>query len=68
MNQWKTRLEIAIALDKMGVKTTLIAGPSEIVTPKSIKLKKITSANDMLSEVKKTLPVDLVVCSCSNRF
>ena len=58
----KQGLEIAIALDKMGVKTTLIAGPSEIVTPKSIKLKKITSANDMLSEVKKTLPVDLAVC------
>ena len=58
----KQGLEIAIALNKMGVKTTLIAGPSEIVTPKGIKLKKITSANEMFNEVKKTLPVDLAVC------
>ena len=61
----KQGLEIAIALNKMGVKTTLIAGPSEIVTPKGIKLKKITSANEMFNEVKKTLPVDLAVCAAA---
>ena len=61
----KQGYEIALALDKLGIKTTLIAGPSKFVVPKNIKLKKITSADEMLSEVKKTLPVDLAVCAAA---
>ena len=57
----KQGFEIALALDKIGIKTTLIAGPSNFVVPKSIKLKKITSADEMFNEVKKSLPVDLAV-------
>ena len=57
--------EIAIALDKLGVKTTLIAGPSNFFTPKSIRVKKITSADEMLNAVKKALPVDLAVCAAA---
>jgi phosphopantothenoylcysteine decarboxylase/phosphopantothenate--cysteine ligase len=58
----KQGYEIAKALDNIGVKTTLIAGPSNFYLPKSIKVKKITTADEMLSEVKKNLPVDLAVC------
>mgnify|MGYP001312848317 CR=1 FL=1 len=61
----KQGYEIAIALDKLGIKTTLISGPSNFISPKSIKVKKITSADEMLSEVKKTLPVDLAVCAAA---
>ena len=61
----KQGYEIALALDKVGIKTTLIAGPSTFVVPKNIKVKKITSADEMLSEVKKTLPVDLAVCAAA---
>ena len=61
----KQGYEIALALDKLGIKTTLIAGPSTFVVPKNIKVKKITSADEMLSEVKKTLPVDLAVCAAA---
>ena len=61
----KQGYEIALALDKVGIKTTLIAGPSSFVVPKNIKVKKITSADEMLSEVKKTLPVDLAVCAAA---
>jgi phosphopantothenoylcysteine decarboxylase/phosphopantothenate--cysteine ligase len=61
----KQGYEIAIALDKLGVKTTLIAGPSNFFTPKSIRVKKITSADEMLNEVKKSLPVDLAVCAAA---
>ncbi len=61
----KQGLEIAIALDKLGVKTTLIAGPSNFFTPKSIRVKKITSADEMLNAVKKALPVDLAVCAAA---
>ena len=58
----KQGYEIAIALNKLGIKTTLIAGPSNLIFPKELKVKKITSADEMLSAVKKSLPADLAVC------
>ena len=61
----KQGYEIAIALNKLGIKTTLITGPSKLVPPKGVKVKKIISANEMLHEVKKTLPVDLAVCTAA---
>ena len=61
----KQGCEIAIALDRLGVKTTLITGPSNFVLPKSIKVKKIISADEMLDNVKKTMPVDLAVCAAA---
>jgi phosphopantothenoylcysteine decarboxylase/phosphopantothenate--cysteine ligase len=61
----KQGYEIAIALNKLGVKTTLIAGPSKLASPKGIKVKKIISADEMFNEVKKTLPVDLAVCTAA---
>ena len=61
----KQGYEIAIALNKLGIKTTLISGPSSLTYPKDLKVKKITSADEMLNEVKKLLPVDLVVCAAA---
>jgi phosphopantothenoylcysteine decarboxylase / phosphopantothenate---cysteine ligase len=61
----KQGYEIAIALNKLGIKTTLIAGPSNITSSKGLKIKKITTAGEMLSEVKKSLPVDLAVCAAA---
>ncbi len=61
----KQGYEIAIALDRLGIKTTLISGPSNFISPKSIRVKKITSADEMFNEVKKTLPVDLAVCAAA---
>jgi phosphopantothenoylcysteine decarboxylase / phosphopantothenate---cysteine ligase len=61
----KQGYEIAIALNKLGVTTTLITGPSNLVAPKGIKIKKITSAEEMLCEVKKSLPADLAVCAAA---
>ena len=61
----KQGYEIAIALSKLGIKTTLITGPSKLAPPKGIKVKKIISADEMLNEVKKTLPVDLAVCTAA---
>ena len=61
----KQGYEIAIALTKLGIKTTLIAGPSNLVFSKDLKVKKITSADQMLNEVKKILPVDLAVCAAA---
>ena len=61
----KQGYEIAIALNKLGIKTTLITGPSDLVSPKGLKVKRITSADEMLNEVKKSLPVDLAVCAAA---
>jgi phosphopantothenoylcysteine decarboxylase/phosphopantothenate--cysteine ligase len=61
----KQGYEIALALNKLGIKTTLITGPSNLGSPKDVKVKKITSADEMLNEVKKSLPVDLVVCAAA---
>ena len=61
----KQGYEIALALKKLGIKTTLIAGPSNLSSSKGLKVKKITSAEEMLNEVKKSLPVDLAVCAAA---
>ena len=61
----KQGYEIAIALNKLGIKTTLITGPSQLASPKGIKVKKIISADEMLDKVKKTLPVDLAICAAA---
>ena len=49
----KQGYEIAIALNKLGIQTTLISGPSNLISPKGVKVKKIVSAEQMLNEVKK---------------
>ena len=61
----KQGYEIAVALNKLGINTTLIAGPSNLKPQKGLKIKKITSADEMLNEVKKSLPVDLAVCAAA---
>ena len=57
--------EIAIALNKLGIKTTLITGPTNLISPKGLNVKKITTADEMLSEVKTSLPVDIAVCAAA---
>ena len=61
----KQGYEIAIALNKLGIQTTLISGPSNLVSHKGLRIKKIISADEMLNEVKKSLPVDLAVCAAA---
>ena len=61
----KQGYEIAIALSKLGIKTTLIIGPSNLISQKDIKTKKVTTADEMFNAVKKTLPVDVAVCAAA---
>ena len=61
----KQGYEIASALSRLGVKTTLIIGPSNLALQKNINTKKIISANEMFNEVKKALPVDVAVCTAA---
>ena len=61
----KQGYEIAHALNRLGIKTTLITGPSNLISKKEVKTKKIISANDMFEAVKKCLPVDIAICAAA---
>ena len=53
----KQGYEIALALCRLGVKTKLIIGPSNIVSQKEVKIKKIITADEMFREVKKSIAI-----------
>ena len=61
----KQGYEIALALKKLGIKTKLIVGPTNLNSAKGLKIKKIVSAKEMMDEVKKSLPVDIAVCAAA---
>ena len=61
----KQGYEVALALKKLGIKTKLIAGPSNLASSKDLEIKKVTSAKQMMNEVKKSLPVDIAVCAAA---
>jgi phosphopantothenoylcysteine decarboxylase / phosphopantothenate---cysteine ligase len=61
----KQGYEVAVALKRLGIKTKLIAGPSNLISHKDLKIKKIVSAKEMMLEVKKSLPVDIAVCAAA---
>ena len=61
----KQGFEIAKALSKRGIITTLITGPTSLETPKNIKVIKIKTADQMYNETKKSLPADIVVCAAA---
>ncbi len=61
----KQGFEVAMALTRMGIKTKLIAGPSNLMPIKDLKIKQVISAKDMMNEVKKSLPVDIAVCAAA---
>jgi len=61
----KQGYEIALALLKLGVKTTLIAGPTSLNYSKDIKVKKINSGEEMMRAVQKLLPVDIAICAAA---
>jgi len=61
----KQGYEIALALSKLGVKTTLVAGPSSLNFSKDLNVKKVTNSEEMMSAVQKLLPVDIAVCAAA---
>jgi len=61
----KQGYEIANSLAKMGVKTTLISGPCKLKNPENVKVIKVETAEQMFSETKKALPVDIAVCAAA---
>jgi len=52
---------IANALRRHGADTNLISGPVNIKDPENVKVTNINSAEEMLQECRKNLPVDIAI-------
>ncbi len=61
----KQGYEIAMELSRLGIKTTLIIGPTNLNFDKNLNIKRVTSGEEMLRKVQKTLPVDIAVCTAA---
>ena len=61
----KQGYEIALALSKLGVKTTLVAGPTSLNYSQEIKVKKVSTGEEMMNAVQKLLPVDIAICAAA---
>ena len=61
----KQGYEIALALSRLGVNTTLVAGPTALNYSKDIKVMKVNSGEEMMNAVKKLLPVDIAICAAA---
>ena len=65
MSSGKQGYEIALALSKLGVNTTLVAGPTSLTYSKDIRVQRINSAEEMMNAVQKLLPVDIAICAAA---
>jgi phosphopantothenoylcysteine decarboxylase/phosphopantothenate--cysteine ligase len=61
----KQGIEIAKALKNEGANVTLIHGPLSCQPPDSIHCIPIETAEEMLQEVKNSLPADLAICAAA---
>ena len=61
----KQGYEIAKSLSKRGFDTTLISGPTNLKIPDDIKLIQVETADEMLFETRKNLPVNVAVFSAA---
>ena len=61
----KQGYEIAKALAKKGVNTTLITGQTELKSAENINVIKIETSNQMFEETKKQLPTDIAICTAA---
>ena len=61
----KQGVEIANSFSRLGLDTTLILGPSNLIPDRKVNLIKVTSGDQMLENVKNQLPVDIAVCTAA---
>jgi len=61
----KQGYEIALELSRLGIKTTLVSGPTNLNYNNEIKVKKVISGTQMLEAVKKSLPADIAICAAA---
>ncbi len=56
---------IAEALMRAGAATTLISGPVSIAPPEGVKLRRVTTAREMLAACEAALPADVLVMAAA---
>jgi len=56
---------IAAALARLGCRTTLVSGPTNLPDPAGCTVIRIESARDMLAAVEAALPADIAVCAAA---
>ena len=61
----KQGYEIALEIKRLGIKTTLISGPTKLKYDNEIKVKKVVTGKQMLEAVKKKLPTHIAVCAAA---
>ena len=61
----KQGYEIARSLSRNGFQTTLISGPTNLKIDNEIKLIKVETADQMIKETQKNLPVDVAIFSAA---
>ncbi len=61
----KQGYEIALELKRLGIKTTLISGPTKLKYDNEIKVKRAVTGKQMLEAVKKKLPTHIAVCAAA---
>ncbi len=61
----KQGYEIAKKLFQSGIKTKLIIGPNHLQMDENLDIVKVTSANEMFQECKRSLPVDIAICAAA---
>ena len=61
----KQGYEIAMELSRLGIKTTLISGPTNINYSNDIKVQEVVTGDEMLEAVKKKLPTHIAVCAAA---
>jgi phosphopantothenoylcysteine decarboxylase/phosphopantothenate--cysteine ligase len=56
---------IALALSRLGARTTLVSGPTSLPEPAGVEVIAIESATEMMAACEKSLPVDVAVCAAA---
>ena len=56
---------IAEALAKLGARTTLVTGPTDLSYPLGVEIVTVESANEMLAACEMALPADIAVCAAA---
>lgn len=56
---------IAGALARLGAHATLVSGPTQLADPVNVTVISVETAEQMLAECEKALPVDVAVCAAA---
>ena len=56
---------IAQALARLGARTVLVSGPTNLADPAGVEIVRVDSAADMLAACQAALPVDVAVCAAA---